>query len=172
MLKNYRKNYKGFTLIELLVVVVIIGILAAIALPKYQLAMDKAKYSRAMTLLAAINSAQNRYRLVNNEVSHSFYELDIDLPPSGKISQNGSSYTDTWGGCLLHATGYGKCHVNLGSKSINVWYFLRWDSTYFSSNNRECWVYPKDNLRGNRLCRAMTGKSSGTENGVYMMYYF
>ena len=164
---------KGFTLIELLVVVLIIGVLAAIALPKYQLAIDKAKYSQAMAFLAAINSAQNRYMLVNNKKTNSFYDLDIDLPLSGKIKSNGQEYNDTWGGCSLHDTGYGKCHINLSGTARQVWYFLRWDGPYFSSNLRECWVYPKDDKRGNRLCQAMTGKKKGTPNGnYYMMYSF
>lgn len=165
---------KGFTLIELLVVILIIGILAAIALPKYQLAMDKAKYSQAMTLLAAINSSQNRYMLVNTSKTYDFRQLDIDFPSSGQISSNGQSYTDTWGGCSLHDTSYGQCHINLSSTTRQVWYFLRWDSQYFSSNIRQCWVYPKDNKRGNRLCQAMTGQKEGTLNssGNYMTYKF
>jgi len=165
---------KGFTLIELLVVILIIGVLAAIALPKYQLAMDKAKYSQAMTLLASINSSQNRYKLANTSATYNFRELDIDLPPSGKIDSTGQRYTDTWGGCSLHNTGYGQCNINLGATS-GVWYFLRWDGPYFSSNNRECWVYPKDDKRGNRLCQALTGQKEGTLNstgGNYMTYKF
>ena len=164
------KNH-AFTLIELLIAILIIGILAAIAFPKYQLALDKTKYSRAMTLLAEINSAQQRYQLANNKRTDSLYDLDIDLPPSGKISQDGSSYSDTWGSCLLHNTGYGSCIIGVGGSS-SVWYFLRWDSEYFSSTKRQCRVTPKDHKRGNRLCQAMTGQTSGTENGQYMIYYF
>jgi type II secretion system protein G len=54
-------NRKGFTLIELLIVVVIIGILAAIAIPKFAATKDKAKLASVQTDLRNIVTAQEAY---------------------------------------------------------------------------------------------------------------
>ena len=54
-------NRKGFTLIELLIVVVIIGILAAIAIPKFAATKDKAKLASVKTDLRNLMTAQEAY---------------------------------------------------------------------------------------------------------------
>jgi len=56
------KNNKGFTLIELMIVVVIIGILAALAIPRFMRSTTKSKQSEAKQLLKQIYTMQHAYR--------------------------------------------------------------------------------------------------------------
>jgi prepilin-type N-terminal cleavage/methylation domain-containing protein len=58
-------NRKGFTLIELMIVVVIIGILAALAIPRFMKATAKAKQSEAKQLLKQIYTMEHAYRQGN-----------------------------------------------------------------------------------------------------------
>ncbi len=71
---------KGFTLIELLVVVLIIGILSAIALPQYTKAVEKSRAAEAMTLLKAIETAENAYYMANGEYTEDLSSLDLEFP--------------------------------------------------------------------------------------------
>ncbi len=64
---------------ELLVVVLIIGILAAIALPKYRKAVVKAEAKQLILNVKALAEAQQRFYLTNNRYADSFGELDIDF---------------------------------------------------------------------------------------------
>ena len=70
----------AFTLIELLVVVLIIGILAAIALPQYQIAVEKTRFSNYRTLASAIGRATDIFYLANNAWPKNFEEIDVQLP--------------------------------------------------------------------------------------------
>ena len=69
-------NKSAFTLIELLVVVLIIGILAAIALPQYQKAVLKSRYMQGLVFVKAIKDAQEIYYLANNEYVGSLADMD------------------------------------------------------------------------------------------------
>ena len=74
----------GFTLIELLVVVLIIGILAAIALPQYQKAVEKSKAAQALALLKPIAQAAQTYYLANGTYATDIDELDVGLTAEQK----------------------------------------------------------------------------------------
>ena len=62
MLSKFHRSQKGFTLIELMIVVVIIGILAALAIPRFMRATTKSKQSEAKQILKQIYVMEQAYR--------------------------------------------------------------------------------------------------------------
>ena len=101
-------NKKGFTLIELLVVVLIIGILAAMAMPAYFKAVERARAAEADTMIGSVVNAQARYKMKTGKFAEKWSSLDVapQGAPAGKVyCTKGAQAADT-------ATTAGDCSGN------------------------------------------------------------
>ena len=80
MIHRHGKHHQGFTLLELLVVVVVIGILASLAVPRFLKTIEKARIAEAKNVLGEVRSSEFRYRLDNAAYTTCLAALDVDNP--------------------------------------------------------------------------------------------
>ena len=121
----------GFSLVELAVVVVIIGVLAAFAVPRFRSSVERSKAAEAFNYLAAIQAAQERYAARQGTYADAVTSLDIQLTApkyftTGTIAAGSTgSLEDSWSLTLTRSggtSGYGDYTVTFteeGFDSVN-----------------------------------------------------
>ncbi|MBR5608946.1 MAG: prepilin-type N-terminal cleavage/methylation domain-containing protein [Elusimicrobiaceae bacterium] len=156
---------RGFTLIELLVVVLIIGILSAVALPQYRIAVEKTKISEANIILKSLTDACTRYCLENacsDEGAYNWDNIDIEL--------NGMAEAD--GGACRQGKNFYYC---LDTPNIEIWAgrgLRDNDSDYYINYRFKEEYNPGSYIRtcfavtdwGAKVCSSVCGKKTLTDN--------
>ncbi|MAW59791.1 MAG: prepilin-type cleavage/methylation domain-containing protein [Planctomycetes bacterium] len=85
--KSLRNNGQaGFSLVELTIVVVILGVLAMMAVPRYQTAVERAKAAEAFNYLAQVEAGQERHNARTGEYAQNISQLDVKLPTPNHFS--------------------------------------------------------------------------------------
>lgn len=150
---------RGFTLIELLVVVLIIGILSAVALPQYQVAVEKARLARVMSNVKTIKNSAELYYLANGKYEDDLRVMDIG-GISGCTTKTGGQihcsdewydwkYTNTDAGwaAIGHTMPYGKYRTG---------FLIYGDYNSQSPGTYECWAKTSDPVAV-RVCKSFGG---------------
>ena len=163
------KNTKAFTLIELLVVVLIIGILAAVALPQYQKAVEKSKATQAIILLKTVAQAVESYHMANGGYPTEFSQLDVDIPWTGNTilwTPADAKSNEEWSIQLQNKDGY----INLHMLRLNGKYQGAGFAWIFESNTSS--VTKNELLCVERTAQTAILFDSTLSNGAYCVKLF
>jgi len=103
-----KKNNKAYTLAEVLVVVMIIGILAAIAIPNYFRSVEKTRATDAAAILRSVARGQVAYSAKSGGFAPDMFNLPLDLKDKDGIDVEGSEFDDKFFDYTIYGSEEGK----------------------------------------------------------------
>ncbi|WP_428049884.1 type IV pilin protein [Candidatus Avelusimicrobium caledoniensis] len=168
------KHKRAFTLIELLVVVLIIGILAAVAVPQYRLAVSKSRFVQLQLLVDQVSSAQEALYLAQGSYTTDVEVLSVSFPQAQSVSTNNGQVTLTydWGTCSFDVT-----QMSCKNENIGLYYHRYFEhepnsTTIHAGKQRECSAKIGQSIP-NQICQQVTGKKTPFwNNGVWAAYAY
>ena len=176
--ENISKSSQGFTLLELLVVVVIIGLLAAIALPQYQLAVDKAEFAKYQSMVSSLRDAYDEYVMLHGQGTKNFEDLSFSIPDSFTVvanffTTNCISNDNMW--CCMSDYKYvdssnsWSAKIYCGKKDADfsiIYYQNLYNTQGEKMDRRGLCIAKQNNTRANRLCDSIGIDKKILANGI------
>ena len=151
---------KGFTLIELLVVILIIGILAAAALPSYRVAVGTSRAATMYAFMRAVDQAQQHFYMQTNRYATNLDSLVIAMPAGfTKVSPARISSKDM--SCFI-MTNWGPANISIKCEELKNHVVLE---KYHKNTYYICWAGQNDTL-ANRICQNLSGNDTPNCKGI------
>lgn len=157
-LQYFWRNKQGFTLIELLVVVLIIGVLAAMALPQYRVAVGMSRASTMYAFMRGVDQAQQAFYMANNRYATTFDSLSVGIPP-GFTKTDEKTIRKGRMECWL-MTEHGNAEISIKCVEEIIGVVLE---KYHNQNYYLCWAATNTELN-KQICRNLSGKDEA--NGI------
>ena len=154
------KNNQAFTLIELLVVVLIIGILSAVALPQYKMAVAKARMSTLLGMMNAVKQAQETYYLANGNYASDINELSVSLP--GQSDSSRYIYSPNAWSIDINDSSIGVMGSEARVPGVRM--FLFQDHTLHVWAGKHLCYARMSNDFANKICQNLAGKKRADSN--------